>query len=105
MHHRYIALLSGGEGLLEQVLLFIFTVVYLGFHELLGCQKCRIRHALISPRDLDLLFILMNLFQGISMAGKFFQLVVQFFLNGNIDLVSPLGNDGNGLIEIARFVF
>jgi hypothetical protein len=36
------------------------------------------------------------------MAGKLFQFVMQFLLQRDIDLVSPLGDDGDGLIEIAR---
>ena len=46
----------------------------------------------------------MNLFQAISMAGKFIQLVMQLFFQRNVDLVSPFGNNSNRLIEITCFI-
>jgi hypothetical protein len=44
----------------------------------------------------------MDLFQAIRVTGKFFQLIMQFFLQGDIDLVCPFGNNGNRFIQIAR---
>ena len=37
----------------------------------------------------------MDLFQAIGVAGKFFQLIMQLFLQGNIDLVSPFGDNSS----------
>jgi hypothetical protein len=44
----------------------------------------------------------MDLFQAVSVAGEFFQLIMQLFLQGDVDLVSPLGDNGDGLVQIAR---
>ena len=44
---------------------------------------------------IDLLFVLMNLFQAIRMAGKFIQFIMQLFFQRNIDLVSSFANDRN----------
>src|SRR5437660_1522636 len=47
---------------------------------------------------------ILNFLQTIRMRGEFFQFAVKFLLHGNIDLVGSFCNDGNRLIQIARFV-
>ena len=87
--------------LFEQVII-IPAIIDLVVHKLLRSQQGRIWHPFICLGDLDLLLVLMDLLQAIGVAGKFLQLIMQFFLKGNIDLIGPLGNYGNRLIQIAR---
>ena len=84
-------------------IVFSLTIVNLIFYEFLGSQNCGIRHALIRSGYFDLLLILMNLLQSIGMTGKFFQLIMQFFLKSNIDLIGSLADNGNLLIQITCF--
>jgi len=92
-----------GPGSAEQVLTFVLPEVNFVFHEFLGCQQSGIRHFLVSLGDLDLLLVLMDLFQAVSMGGELLQLVVQFLLQHDVDLVGAFGDHGNGLVYITGF--
>ena len=88
----------------EQVVL-VPPIIDLVVHKFLGGQQRRIGHPLICLRDLDLLLVLMDLFQAVRMTGKLFQLVVEFLLQGNVDLICPLGNDGDRTYKLPVLAF
>ena len=100
-----VVLVSETIGLSEKVVLVVAPVVDLAFHELLGSQDGGVGHFLVGAGDLDLFFVLVDLFQAVGMARELFELIVQFFPQGNIDLVGSPGNDGNRLIEVTGFAF
>jgi len=66
-------------------------------------QKRRVRHLLIGFGDLYLLLVLMNFFEAVGMGCELLQFVMKFLFQGDVDLICPFGDDGDGLVQIACF--
>jgi hypothetical protein len=84
-------------GLAKQIVV-VLAEINLAVQEFLGSLDSRVGQSFIKTGNLDLLLVLVHLFEVVSMTGKLFQFGMELLFHGNIDLIGAFGYYGNRFI-------
>ena len=88
-------------GLLYDVLAVCDLEVKLVALELRDCLEVRLGLTLIVFADFDLLLVFENLVLGIAFVLEILELLAEFLLFGERDLIRPLGEDDDGFVNVS----